>query len=83
MNNTTQTAQISSLVQELNKACIVIQDSELQKEAARSRALSAAKDLLAKLESPAETIFQHAFSVRTRTLDQHLPSTTITFSVSP
>ena len=65
MNSSTQTAQISSIVQELNVACTVIKDSELQKEAARLRALSAAKDLVAKLESPVEAITQLAFSVRT------------------
>ena len=63
MNNSIQTAQISNIVQELNNACTVIKDSDQQKEAARLRALSAAKDLVSKLENPAETIFQHAFSV--------------------
>ena len=63
MNNSVQTAQISNIVQELNKACTVIKDSDTQKEAARLRALSAAKDLVSKLENPAETILQHAFSV--------------------
>ena len=65
MNTSIQTAPISTIVQELNKACTIISDSDLQKEAARLRALSAAKDLVAKLENPAETILQHAFSVRT------------------
>lgn len=65
MNTSLQTAQISSIVQELNKACTIISDADLQKEAARLRAISAAKDLVAKLENPAEIILQHAFSVRT------------------
>ena len=64
MNNTLQTPQISNIVQELNKACTFITDADLQKEAARLRAISAAKDLIAKLEHPAETILQHATSVR-------------------
>ena len=65
MNNSTQTVQISTIVQELNAACTIVSDSELQKEAARLRALSAARDLVATLEKPAETIFQNAFSVGT------------------
>lgn len=65
MNNSIQTAEISAVVQELNKACTVISDSDRQKEAARLRALSAAKDLVVKLQTPAETIFQLTFSVRT------------------
>ena len=65
MNSSIQTAQISNIVQELNKACNFIKDSDLQKESARLRALSAARDLVSKLENPAETIFQHAFSVST------------------
>ena len=64
MNHSTSTAQVSIIVQELNNACTIIKNSELQKEAARLRAISAAKDLVAKLESPAETIFRDAFSVR-------------------
>ncbi len=66
----TQSAQISNIVGELNKACTVMKDSDQQKEAARLRAVSAAKDLVAKLENPAETILQHAFSVRS--VDQTL-----------
>ena len=64
MNNSEHTARISAIVQDLNKACTIISDSELQAEAARLSALSSAKDLVAKLENPADTIFQHAFSVR-------------------
>ena len=64
MNHSTSTAQVSIIVQELNNACTIIKNSELQKEAARLRAISAAKDLVAKLENPAETIFRDAFSVR-------------------
>ena len=65
MNNSTQSAQISTTVQELNEACTIMRDSDLQKEAARLKAVSAAKDLVARLENPAETILQHAFSVCT------------------
>ena len=65
MDRSTQSAQISNIMQELNKACTVMKESDQQKEAARLRAISAAKDLVAELEKPAETIFQHAFSVRT------------------
>ena len=65
MNTSLQTAQISSIVQELNNACTIISDADLQYEAARLRAISAAKDLVAKLENPPEIILQHAFSVRT------------------
>ena len=71
MNNSEHTARISAIVQDLNKACTIITDSELQAEAARLSALSAARDLVAKLENPAETIFQHAFSVRA--VHGHLP----------
>ena len=70
MNNSTPTSQISTAVEELNKAYTIISESEQQKEAARLRALSAAKDLVGKLENPAETIFQNTFSVRT--LPHHL-----------
>lgn len=64
MNNSIQTAQISNIVQEVNKVCTAIKDSDRQKEAARLRALSAARDLVSKLESPIETTRQNAFSVR-------------------
>ena len=64
MNNSTPTAQISIIVRELNDACTTIKNSDLQKEAARLKAISAARDLVGKLESPAETIFRDAFSVR-------------------
>ena len=63
MNDSTPTPQLSTIVQELNEACGIISNSDLKKEAARLRAISAAKDLVAKLENPAETILRDAFSV--------------------
>ncbi len=79
MNDSTQSAQISNTVEELNEACTVMRNSDLQKEVPRLKAISAAKDVVAKLENPAETILQHAFSVRT--LDHDLRLSRKAFSI--
>lgn len=65
MDNSTTAAQISTSLQKLNEECDTINESDLRKEAARLRALSATKDLVANLENPTETIFQQILSVLT------------------
>ena len=65
MNSPSSIGQISAIVRDLNQACTAINESEIQKEGARRRALSAARELVAELENPTETIFQQILSVRT------------------
>lgn len=63
MNIPTQNAQISSIVNEIDSAAKAIRDGEEEIKKARKRTLLAARDLVATLEDPIETVFKHAFSV--------------------
>lgn len=63
MNIPTQNAQISSIVSEIDSAAKAIRDGEEEIKKARKRTLLAARNLVATLEDPVETVFKHAFSV--------------------
>lgn len=62
MNIPTQNAQISSIVSEIDSAAKAIRDGEEEIKKARKRTLLAARNLVATLEDPVETVFKHAFS---------------------
>lgn len=74
MNAQLQNAQISSIVSEIDSAAKAIHDGEEEIKTARKRALLAARNLVATLEDPAETVFKHAFSVGASPIHQPNPT---------
>ena len=63
MYATMQNPQISSIVGEIDSAAKAIDDGEKIIKEAQKRALLAARNLVATLEDPIETLFQHVFGV--------------------
>ncbi len=63
MHDAVQNPQISSIVNEIDSAAKAIDDGEKLIKGAQKRALLAARNLVATLEDPTETLFQHVFGV--------------------
>ena len=63
MHAAVQNPQISSIVNEIDSAAKAIDGGEKLIKEAQKRALLAARNLVATLEDPTETLFQHIFGV--------------------